>query len=465
MRISLFWNLALLFTCLLAAALVATAAVSPSILGHWPVWLAVGLLVVGAGAMAMYVARSLSLRMKRLEGFAARMAEGNFKTIDLDDHHDEISELARAMNKMAVRRQETLQKLTAEHTQHIAILESMIEGVAVVNHDGRVVFSNGAFLQILLQSGAASSVSRPAATGRLLVEAVRQTELLNAVRQVLATGQRIENEITVGTLRPRSFAVTVSPVRDAKESGATQGAVLVLHDITELRRLERVRRDFVANVSHEFKTPLTAIQGFAETLLGGALEDTANRERFITIIRDHSVRLARLTNDLLELTQIEAGKMDLDLRPMNICDLVGSCIETVHFQAEKKLHAVELQCPPDLPPVLADAGRIREVLLNLLENAVQYTPPGGHIDVSAAQRDSKIVVTVADDGIGIPRAEQERIFERFYRVDTARSREAGGTGLGLSIARHIVESHGGRIWLQSDVGEGSKFHFSIPIAS
>ncbi|HET9400332.1 MAG TPA: ATP-binding protein [Candidatus Acidoferrales bacterium] len=465
MRISLFWNLALLFTCLLAAALVATAAVSPGTLGHWPVWLAVGILVVGAGAMAMYVARSLSLRMKRLEQFAGRMAEGDFTPVDLDDHHDEISELSRAMNKMAVQRKEALHRLAAEHTQHIAILESMIEGVAVVNHDGRVVFSNGAFLQILLQSGAASTVSRPAATGRLLVEAVRQTELLNAVRQVLATGQRVENEITVGTLRPRTFAVTVSPVRESVESGATQAAVLVLHDITELRRLERVRRDFVANVSHEFKTPLTAIQGFAETLLGGALDDTANRERFVTIIRDHSVRLARLTNDLLKLTQFEAGRMELDLRPVKICDIAASCVETIHFQAEKKLHAVELQCPPDLPPALGDAGRIREVLTNLLENAVQYTPPGGHIDVSVERRDDRIVVTVGDDGIGIPRTDQERIFERFYRVDTARSREAGGTGLGLSIARHIVESHGGRIWLESDVGEGSKFHFSVPVAT
>ena len=424
--------------------------------------MAVAVLVVGAGAAAMYVARSLSVRMRRLEEFATRMAGGDFTPIDLDDHRDEISELARAMNKMAVQRADAVGKLAAEHAENVAILESMIEGVAVINHDGRVIFSNGAFMQILLQStGAARSAI---ATGRLLVEAVRQTELLQAVRTVLATGQRVDEEVTVGTARPRTFAATVSPVRDFKDAKSTRGAVMVLHDITELRRLERVRRDFVANVSHEFKTPLTAIQGFAETLLGGALDDAENRERFVTIIRDHSVRLARLTDDLLKLTKIEAGRMDLDLRPLNIAELAASCAETLHFQAEKKLHSIEVNIPPDLPPALADAGRLREVLINLLENAVQYTPPGGHIEVTAALQDSQIVVTIADDGIGIPRTDQERIFERFYRVDTARSREAGGTGLGLSIARHIVESHGGRIWLESNVGEGSRFHFSVPLA-
>jgi two-component system phosphate regulon sensor histidine kinase PhoR len=241
--------------------------------------------------------------------------------------------------------------------------------------------------------------------------------------------------------------------------------VLVLHEITELRRLERVRQDFVANVSHEFRTPLTAIQGFAETLLGGALEDPANRRRFVEIIREHAGRLARLTEDLLELSRIEAGELKLEFQPVSVQQLVGSCAETVGMKAKAKRLAVELMIPEGLPAVRGDPNRLQEVLQNLLDNAVQYTPPGGRVAASAAVTDGQIVITVADTGIGIPQAEQSRIFERFYRVDAARSREAGGTGLGLSIARHIVEAHGGRIWVESAVGEGSRFHFSIPAAS
>jgi len=239
----------------------------------------------------------------------------------------------------------------------------------------------------------------------------------------------------------------------------------VLHDITELRRLERVRQDFVANVSHEFRTPLTAIQGFAETLLGGALEDEKNNRRFLEIIRDHATRLGRLTDDLLKLARIEAGKLEVEFQPVSVAELVESCAATTLFKASQRNIALNLSYPPSLPPVLGDASLLREVLQNLLDNAVQYTPPGGRVDLTATSHDHEAVITVADTGIGIPLADQERIFERFYRVDAARSREVGGTGLGLSIAKHIVEAHGGRLWVESTVGQGSQFHFAIPLAN
>jgi two-component system phosphate regulon sensor histidine kinase PhoR len=240
---------------------------------------------------------------------------------------------------------------------------------------------------------------------------------------------------------------------------------VVLHDVTELRRLERVRQDFVANVSHEFKTPLTAIQGFAETLLAGAIEDPRNNRRFLEIIRDHAVRLARLTDDLLKLARIEAGKLEVQFSAVGVIDLAERCAETALLKADRKQILLEIEIPPGLPPVRGDAGLLRDVLQNLLDNAIQYTPPGGQIHVSAAATEREVVITVADTGIGIPLADQERIFERFYRVDAARSREAGGTGLGLSIAKHIVEVHGGRLLVESEVGAGSKFSFSIPLAS
>ncbi|MGH9790773.1 MAG: sensor histidine kinase, partial [Candidatus Acidiferrales bacterium] len=271
------------------------------------------------------------------------------------------------------------------------------------------------------------------------------------------------------------------------------GAVLVLHDISELRRLERARRDFVANVSHEFKTPLTAIQGFAETLLGGALDDAANRGRFLEIIREHAMRLARLTDDLLKLSSIEAGKLDLEFRAVNVADLIESCVETTRFRAAHKRIAIEVEYPDDARSLVVrgDARSLAEILQNLLDNAVQYTPEGGRITVhasgtgfqparveasqprpdAAAARSLEsactmpwVRISVADTGIGIPHDQQHRIFERFYRVDAARSREVGGTGLGLAIAHHLAEAHGGHIVVESEVGRGSTFTLVLPSA-
>jgi two-component system phosphate regulon sensor histidine kinase PhoR len=279
------------------------------------------------------------------------------------------------------------------------------------------------------------------------------------VRRVLAGESRVEAEIVTGTLRQHFFAATVAAVR----AGDTSGAVVVLHDITALRKLERVRRDFVANVSHEFKTPLTAIQGFSETLLAGAIDDPQNRERFLGIILEHSRRLARLTDDLLKLSQMDADRLQLEIRPMSVVELIESCVETTEHRATEK--GVHLNVAPadHLPNIAGDRRRLAEILQNLLDNATQYTLPGGRITLNAETRDADVVFTVSDTGIGIPKSDQSRIFERFYRVDAARSREAGGTGLGLAIAKHLVEVHGGRIWVESEIGQGSQFHFSVPI--
>jgi two-component system phosphate regulon sensor histidine kinase PhoR len=220
----------------------------------------------------------------------------------------------------------------------------------------------------------------------------------------------------------------------------------------------------VANVSHEFKTPLTAIQGFAETLLGGAIDDREHRGRFLEIILDHARRLAQLTDDLLELSQIEADRMELEIRPVLVAKLIESCVETTRPRAAEKQLTLSIDCPPGLPEISGDRRRLAEVLQNLLDNAVQYTGPGGRITVSARPEGGNVVITVSDTGIGIPQADQARIFERFYRVDAARSREVGGTGLGLSIAKHLVEAHSGRIWVESEVGAGSRFSFSVPVS-
>ncbi len=411
-------------------------------------------ILVLAGAASLLVSRSFSGRVERLKQFSQRVALGDFRPLPAARGADALEDLTVSLNETAARLEQTIRTLKEERNLSSAFLSSMVEGVAVINSAERLMFANRAFADIL-------NLGAEPKEGGALVEAARQTELIAAVREVLGGKPSVQGEIVTGTVRQRNFAMTVSPVK----AGEASGAVVVLHDITDLRRLERVRRDFVANVSHEFKTPLTAIQGFAETLLGGAIDDRENRRRFLEIIADHARRLARLTDDLLELSQIEAERIELEIRRLPVAQLIESCVETTRPRATEKRLALTVDCPSSLPEIAGDRRRLSEVLQNLLDNAVQYTGPGGRIEVLARAEGRGVVITVSDTGIGIPQADQARIFERFYRVDAARSCEVGGTGLGLSIAKHLVEAHGGRIWVESEVGAGSRFSFSVPVAA
>jgi two-component system phosphate regulon sensor histidine kinase PhoR len=391
-------------------------------------------------------------RVERLKDFSRRVAAGDFTAIPADSSGDALDDLGASMNRTAAQLDETIRTLTEERNLSTAILGSMVEGVAVVNGSERLLFANQGFAEIL-------NLRFPPKSGSALVEIVRQTELIEAVRNVLHGESRVEAEIVTGTLRQKYFAATVASVR----AGDTLGAVVVLHDITELRRLERVRRDFVANVSHEFRTPLTAIQGFAETLLAGAIDDAQNRVRFLEIILEHARRLARLTEDLLRLSQMDSDRLELEIDEVSVSQIVDSCLATAQHRALENGLKLSVNILENPPSVAGDRRRLAEVLQNLLDNARQYTLPGGEIVLSVEASELEVVFTVSDTGIGIPRADQSRIFERFYRVDAARSREAGGTGLGLAIAKHLIEAHGGRIWVESEIGKGSHFHFSVPI--
>ena len=416
-------------------------------------WLWSLLIFLIAGGVALLMSRSYADRVERLREFSLRVAEGDFRPLSADGTGDTLEALGASLNQTAARLDRTIRTLTEERNLSSAILGSMVEGVAVVNAAERLVFANPGFASIL-------GLDVPPVAGSSLLEVVRQTELIGAVRRVLAGEPRVESEISTGTLRQHFFAATVASVR----AGETSGAVIVLHDITELRKLERIRRDFVANVSHEFRTPLTAIQGFAETLIAGALDDPQNRGRFLNIILEHARRLARLTEDLLKLSQMDADRLEIEINPVKVSQLVESCYETARHRAAEKELTLTLApgLSQNLPDVAGDARRLQEVLQNLLDNAIQYTLPGGKIILNAELKNHNVVFTVSDTGIGIPTADQPRIFERFYRVDAARSREAGGTGLGLAIAKHLIEVHGGRIWVESEVGVGSRFHFSVP---
>ena len=415
-------------------------------------WLSSFIILIIAGVAALQISRVFTDRVERLKDFSRRVAAGDFTAIPADSSGDALDALGASMNRTAAQLDGTIRTLTEERNLSTAILGSMVEGVAVVNASERLLFANQGFAGIL-------NLKFPPKSGSALVEIVRQTELIEAVRHVLHGESRVEAEIVTGTLRQKYFAATVASVR----AGDTLGAVVVLHDITELRRLERVRRDFVANVSHEFRTPLTAIQGFAETLLAGAIDDAQNRVRFLEIILEHARRLARLTEDLLRLSQMDSDRLELEIDEVSVSQIVDSCLATAQHRALENGLTLSVKVPSNLPGVAGDRRRLAEVLQNLLDNARQYTLPGGEIVLSAEARELEVIFTVSDTGIGIPRADQSRIFERFYRVDAARSREAGGTGLGLAIAKHLIEAQGGRIWVESEIGKGSHFHFSVPI--
>ena len=415
-------------------------------------WLFSFAILVLAGGGSLLFFRTFANRIQRLKEFSRRVAAGDFRALTMDRKGDELSDLSSTLNRTAAQLDSTIRKLTEERNQSAAVLASMAEGVVVISADQRVVFCNESFCRAL-------NIETKGWENRMAAEVIPNADLLEYIQQARSGNKTVSSERVVGSVHTRHFAATVTP---AQSDGMTTGIVLVLHDISELRRLERARRDFVANVSHEFRTPLTAIQGFAETLLGGALEDEANRRRFLEIIRDHAIRLERLTEDLLKLARVEAGQFPLKPEPIAISRVIEPCIETTRLSAVLKNLSVEAHCDPGLPMVNGDAGSLQQALQNLLDNAVCYSPPGGLITVKVAVEGGNIAISVSDTGTGIPKADQERIFERFYRTDSARSRGVGGTGLGLSIAKHLVEAHGGKVKVQSEVGSGSTFSIILP---
>ncbi|MGH9864878.1 MAG: ATP-binding protein [Candidatus Acidiferrales bacterium] len=418
--------------------------------------------------ISLLFSRRFVNRVERLQQFSRRVAAGDFRPLPQEPANDELADLTHALNDTAARLNATILSLTEERNRSAAILRSMVEGIAVVDARERVTFCNDAFVRIW-------NIGSIGIEGKPAIEVIRQPDILALIHQALAGSEGLHGEISSGSANPRSFSVTVAPIpsfnspvagSNPRQNVTPFGAVVVLHEISDLRRLEQVRKDFVANVSHELRTPLTAIQGFAETLLTGALEDQQINRHFVEIIRDHATRLGRLTDDLLKLSRIEAGKLDMDFRAVDLAVVIDAALESARNAAsQKQLSLAAENLPANLPLVLGDANLLREVLRNLLDNAIQYTATGGRIDVNVTTKETSAIVTVVDTGIGIPQSDQSRIFERFYRVDAARSREVGGTGLGLAIAKHIVEAHDGQIWVESTVGEGSKFHFSLPVAT
>lgn len=398
--------------------------------------------------------RSYTRRIARLREYADGLVSEQSSPAPLMGDDDELGALGRSLVSAAAQLQDLVNRLSVEAAQRKAILASMVEGVLAVDSNLRITFANASFAR-------AVGVPDPIPAKLPLVDLIRDPELREILARVLTGGESVKRRLQLPAVADHIFEVQAAPLT----SGAARGAIAILHDITDLERLERIRKDFVANVSHELRTPLTAIRGYAETLLEGALEDKDNNRRFLEIIKAHSIRLNNIASDLLTLSAIESGKVRPGPEPISARLAIESALRTV--EAEGRLRGVSLVCGRvEDAQIVGDRFQIEQALVNLLDNAVKFNRPGGEVFVEVTRPgNSKVSISIADNGIGIPHDDLPRIFERFYRVDKARSRDVGGTGLGLSIVKHIVERLDGTVTVESQLSKGSTFTMIFPEAS
>jgi two-component system phosphate regulon sensor histidine kinase PhoR len=419
----------------------------------------VGTLLVAAAVavLGLVVSRKFSSRMREIQRGADRFAAGDFTHEIHVSRTDEIGALAASLNRMGRQLNETIQTITGERNEREAVLAGMTEGVLAVDGQERVITVNAA-------AGALLGVAPREAEGRILHEVVRNPDLQAFVASALASDEPVESDVALH-VGQETRDLQAHGARLPQGNGAGGGgAVIVLNDVTRLRHFEAIRRDFVANVSHEIKTPVTSIKGFAETLLDGALDDRADAERFLRIIVGQADRLGAIIGDLLSLSNLESGAdgAAIPLERGSMRDVLQVAVDVCEMKAGAKDITLSLSCADDLyaeinPPLLEQA------VVNLIDNAIKYSPAGSTVEVAATVEPSGLSISVQDHGPGIAREHLSRLFERFYRIDKARSRDMGGTGLGLSIVKHIAVAHGGWVSVKSTPGLGSTFTITLPV--
>jgi two-component system phosphate regulon sensor histidine kinase PhoR len=418
------------------------------------VLLAGGILALAVAlGIALFVARRIARPAVVMQEVARAMADGNFRVRAPVRSPDEIGALGRSLNALAERLRTRLEDLQHEQAKGAALLDGMVEGViAVDGHDHVVLMNERA--RAMFDLGAAPGDREP------ILEVIRNADLHRVLRTSRAAGEGIvsRGELSLAGPVERVLQVNAVPLRLGPDE---VGVVMVVHDVTELRRLERVRTEFVANVSHELRTPLTAVHGYLETLLGGALEEPEHARRFLEIVFRHTERLGRLLSDLTDLSNIELGKVTLRPAPVRLGEIVDSVFAINRPRADAGSVALSADIAPGAAVVHADLDRLVQILINLVDNAIKYTAPGGQVAVTARRDEDRVEIAVRDTGVGIPPADLPRITERFYRVDRARSRELGGTGLGLAIVKHLVIAHGGTLAIDSAPGQGTTVRFTL----
>ena len=403
---------------------------------------AMGLAIV----LSAFLAQRAAARLNRIVLFANRIAAGDFSARMDEGHLDEISEVAHALDTTAARLEDSFHAQESKQRELAALLDSMQEAVIAVDADGRIGWSNAVMQRI------APAASRP---GQTLVHAVRDPEVLACIQAALTRGELSSGKAT-SVAPARIFDVNAAPTPGG-------GAVAVLHDVTDITRTEQMRRDFIANVSHELRTPLTSISGYVETLLESQYDLPGPTREFLAIILKNATRMNRLTEDLLALASVESGDYKVKTRPIAASTLVHDAMNAlagIVVDLDVKLESAN----PTDSVVLADEDALTQVFGNLIENAVKYGKDGARVLIGARDREGSVEFFVQDFGPGISSEHIHRIFERFYRVDKARSNDSGGTGLGLAIAKHIVMAHGGTIRVESELGAGATFIFTLPLA-
>jgi two-component system phosphate regulon sensor histidine kinase PhoR len=411
---------------------------------------ALGLALGFAVAVALAYALSAPLAgpLREMMSSAHRFAAGDLTARTRLSRRDEIGELARILDRSADQLQARLNELAGERARTETILSAIDSGLLAVDHRGTVILANQSLRR---------SLDLPDPVGRHYVEVIRHPDVGRALEATLVTGEPQSLEVRIHHLR-RVYALQAGPFPG--QEGLPHGAVLTFLDVTERRRVDEVRRDFVANASHELRTPLTSIRGFVEALEDGGLEEPGTARRFLAKIRTHADRMAALVSDLLELSRLESGDRPPAVERVLPEEAVDEVVGALAPLAQAK--QIDVSTDVRAPAFETDRDRLRGVLENLVENAIKYTAAGGHVTVSARAEGGMVLFEVADDGPGIPAAHLPRVFERFYRVDKARSRELGGTGLGLSIVKHLAESLGGSVSVTSVPGQGSRFTVRLP---
>jgi two-component system phosphate regulon sensor histidine kinase PhoR len=412
-------------------------------------WTLIIVLVLLIAVIALLGWRYFNLR-RRLASFARtirRTAENSLSLADLPEDEKGLEGLSNAVKTLVMAEQDRSAHLDAERTRLAAVLEQMTDGVLIADAEGRIQFTNPAAEKLF---------EAPAALGHTVAEVIRQHQLVQAWRLSRETGETQEESVELPARR-LFLQLVVLPDK------VTGGSLLLVQNLTRVRRLETVRRDFISNVSHELRTPLASLKALTETLQEGALEDPTAAHRFLGRIETEVDALTQMATELLELTRIESGQVPLDRKAMAPSKLLNSSADRMRAQAERAGLILRVEVPNRIPMIQADPSRLEQVLVNLIHNAIKFTRPGGVVELSTSVEGEFVRFTVRDNGAGIPEDDLERIFERFYKADHARS--GGGTGLGLSIARHIVEAHGGKIWAESAEGRGSTFFFIVPAST
>jgi len=403
-------------------------------------------------AYLFWFSRRVGRRIRQLKVFVEGLVTGPPQAPP-PGSPDELGALAEALSRVASQVNDLMVKVRLEGARRDAILTGMVEGVLAVDQELRVTFCNAAFATAFGVQGAVPA-------GLPVLRLVRDPDFLEMLRTVTASGKSLKRRMHLTGADGRSFEVQAAPLAGTSSSGA----MAILHDITDLERLERVRKDFVANVSHELRTPLTAIRGYAETLLDGALDDPDHRRRFVEIIQSHAIRLNNIAADLLTLSELESGRPPLAPGKLSVLATLEAAMRTVESEAAMRKVHLSWGTVEDLQ-VMGNRIKLEQAFVNLLDNAVKFNRGGGEVWVEASRQPGGMVaIVVADSGIGIPSEELPRIFERFYRVDKARSREVGGTGLGLSIGKHVIEQMQGTVSVDSQLNKGSRFTILLPEA-